>query len=247
MNQFNSSSSNKAVVGFFLAGLVTCLCSPMVLPASAQETKAQNTTLSANAVPATGAVVQQSKRKQKQKPKKATVTKSESAGKKHSPAWLNAEAEAKIFAFVEKNHRELKSVLEHLKTNRHADYIRAMAQVKRSAERIENFRNRDPKRFRIELESWKAQSRIRLLAAKLALNENDKLRKQMKVAVKQQLQWRQRRLELEQGRLSERMDRIEKQLKQIDAVNDKRIDKLVQAEINRVKPKPKKNKVKKNK
>ena len=201
-----------------------------------------------------GSSLSSGKRKQKTPAQKTTpkqknklkVETSESVPKTKKTPTISPQREKGVLNFVEKNHRELKSVLDHLKKNRPSDYQRALNQINRASQRIENMKQKDPQRYQIELGSWKTQSRIKLVAAKLALNDNDKLRGELKKIIKEDISWRAKRLELDNKRLQERIERNKKSLRDIKSIDNSRLDRLTQNEINKMKPKPRKNKNQKN-
>ena len=70
----------------------------------------------------------------------------------------------------------------------------------------------------------------------------DKLRGELKKIIKEDINWRAKRLELDNQRLLERVERNKKSLRDIKSIDSNRLDRLTQNEINKMKPKPRKNK-----
>ncbi len=190
------------------------------------------------------ALLSSSLQKQKTKSKTNESVSKKTPGKKRPKVLtLNPQVESKIDAFVRKNHPELKKVLTYLKQNRNNDYYRAMMQIKKTADRLESYKKRDPERHRIELKMWQTQSRITLLAAEIAVNNNQSLKNKLRAAVREENRLKIRRIELERSRIVERLKRLNEQESKIDNLKPSAIEQIVKAQINRFKPKP----VKRNK
>ena len=177
----------------------------------------------------------------KQKQKK---TSSESVNPKNNknkaPKRLRPEVESRIDAFVQKNHPELKKVLEYLKEKRGTDYYRAMMQIKKTSDRLESYKKRDPERYRIDLKLWQAQSRITLLAAEIAVNNKEKLKNKLRKAIRDENALKIRRIELERSRIVARLKRLNEQESKLERIQPNAIEQTLKSHINRFKPKRKK-------
>ncbi len=90
------------------------------------------------------------------------------------PGHSNGRAAA--LAFVQQQQPELARLLDYLRKNQPRQYQRAVRELSRTAERLSQTRDRDPRRYELELQAWKARSRIDLLAAKWQVKPDDELR-----------------------------------------------------------------------
>jgi hypothetical protein len=78
------------------------------------------------------------------------------------------EREAAALAFVQQHHAELGEVLAHLKKLNRDQYEQAIRQLFLEIEKLTLVQSNDEKLHALMLESWKVNSRIEVLAARLA-------------------------------------------------------------------------------
>ena len=97
-----------------------------------------------------------------------------------------------------------------------AEYRKAVLELSQVARTLDDLRARNPKRHELALETWKAKSRMELLAAQLAGSPGEELRSQLRSAieVKIDVEIRRQRFELEQAEAAARkareaLDRLE--------------------------------------
>src|SRR5690606_32219945 len=76
---------------------------------------------------------------------------------------------------------------------------------------------RDPDRHELELKIWKVDSRIRLLAARMARDERTALERQLKSLLNERAGLRLEQLKLERQRLASRIERVDQQMLQLKA------------------------------
>jgi hypothetical protein len=105
------------------------------------------------------------------------------AGKGKQQRHDGAQREAVALALVREHHGELIELLDHLKSQKHKAYLQAIQELWRASERLATVRQRDPERYDLELRAWKIDSRIRLLAAKLSMEQDPELEPQLKEAL----------------------------------------------------------------
>lgn len=125
-------------------------------------------------------------------------------GKSPSP-----QTEAAVLEFARSHHAELAGLLDSLKTNAPNEYHSAIIDLDRTRERLERSRKSNPERYELELAEWKASSRIRLLAARLAMGGDTTLEAELKVALRERYDLRVQMLQEERLRLQKRVTKLE--------------------------------------
>jgi hypothetical protein len=88
---------------------------------------------------------------------------------KTKPLVMSPEREAAVLTFVRLHHAELESLLNHLRDASPKEYEKACRELYRVTERLSLSRDRDSVQYELELRSWKAQSRLQLLSAKMQM------------------------------------------------------------------------------
>lgn len=131
-----------------------------------------------------------------------------SARAETTPA-LSAKAEAAALEFARTHHAELASLLEQLKTNAPSEYRSAMIELDKTRERLDRSREKTPERANLELAEWKVNSRIRLLAARMAMGGEPSLEADLKTALRE-------RVELRSQLLIDERDRVRRRLEKLD-------------------------------
>ncbi len=125
------------------------------------------------------------------------------AGKTAStpPPAVTPESEAEAFGFVRENHPELAKVLETLKPMDPVEFGKAIAELLQVSRNLGELKTRNPKRYEVLLESWKAKSRVELIAAQLAGLPSEELRSRLHTAIeaKVEAEIRRQKFEIEQA------------------------------------------------
>lgn len=137
------------------------------------------------------------------------------AGKKSaSPAQAasDEDREQAALALVREHHPDLVALLERLKATKQKDYRQAVRELYRDSQRLENFRHRDAERYGLELRAWQLASRVRLLAAKLSLEDRPEFQEDLKAALAEQADVRLAIKKLEHGRLVARLGKIDQEI-----------------------------------
>ncbi len=124
--------------------------------------------------------------------------------------------EAEAMAFVRLHHPELASVLEVLKPMDPAEYRKAVVELSQVARSLAEVRARNPRRYEIALDTWKARSRVEMLAAQLAGAPTDERNSQLRAAIEARVdsEIRRHRFDMEQAEAAARkareaIDRLE--------------------------------------
>ena len=142
--------------------------------------------------------------------------------------------EAAAMEFANAYHKELATLLRGLKKQNRRAYRRAVRQLFRDSERLARIKERsDSYRYELALRSWKLDSRIRLLAARVLLvrNPDPQLESRLKQALQKRVDLRIQRMEAERDRLLKRLRRISGT---ISRLNDNR-SKAAKQELQKVK------------
>lgn len=126
---------------------------------------------------------------------------------------ISTEMEAEVTSFVREHHRELLELLTGLKKNLPQEYERAVRELSRQRHRLNQLEGRD--RYASELELWKAQSRARLLAAKVQMDDDEGLRQELRAKLAEIYDLRTAVLERDRERAAERLAKLDEQLKSL--------------------------------
>ena len=140
------------------------------------------------------------------------------------PMAMTPSRKAAALAFVKQNHPELATLLRSLKKNKERAYLRALKQLYTTSERLARAKERySPERFEVELEAWKLDSRIRLLAAQTSLSRKKDLKRQRELqrALHERIDIRVRLMRLDIDRLQKRVGKLAKTLDGVEADRDK--------------------------
>jgi len=130
----------------------------------------------------------------------------------------NASDREKVaLAFVRENHPELAQLLEQLKPMKPAEYERAVRQIYSVSKTLANLKEREPKRYELGLEVWKARSRVELLTAKLISSPSPELEAKLREAVASQLDVEVRQQKLEREQAEAQREQVEARLKKLNA------------------------------
>jgi hypothetical protein len=134
------------------------------------------------------------------------------------------EREAAALTFVAAHHAELTPLLNHLKKSRPSDYQKAIRKLFNDSERLAHSREQQPLRYELELQSWKLESRIQLLVARMTMEKSAKLEGELRKALSEQLDLRRALLTLERDRMRERAEVLDKEIAQLEANREQRLD-----------------------
>jgi hypothetical protein len=145
---------------------------------------------------------------------------------------LSAQQQQSALEFVKEHHPQLNTLINRLKNRDPAEYHKALTDVFRTYERLERMQERDRPRYEVELKLWKVNSRIRLLAARMAADQaadqSPTLESQLRHLLSERTDLRLQQLALERERLNSRIERIDSQAAQLSSEREAVIDREVE-------------------
>jgi hypothetical protein len=160
-----------------------------------------------------------------------------SKGKEKAPVAsspdLDPAREADALTFVREHHPELAKVLEALKPMNPGEYRKAIIELSQVSRNLLEIKGRNPKRYELALDVWKAKSRVELLAAQLAGSPVEEIRSQLRSAIEARIEAEiaRQRYELEQAEAAARKAR-----ESLDRLESNR-ESLIEARLRALEPK----------
>lgn len=124
--------------------------------------------------------------------------------------------EAAALAFARTHHPELAELLSNLKRGNPTEYQRAIKELSAAVERITRIQERSPERYDFVLNTWKLDSRIRLLTARLVMADNPAQEAELKALVLQRNEVKLRELKLEREKVAARLKNIERDIAELE-------------------------------
>ncbi len=156
------------------------------------------------------------------------------AGKGKQQRHDGAQREAAALALVREHHAELIELLDHLKSQKHKAYLQAIQELWRASERLATVRQRDPDRYDLELRAWKIDSRIRLLAAKLSMEQDPELELRLKEALSERADVRLQLKTFVRDRVKTRLETMNAEIDKLASEREQQLqqafDKLVRGQ-----------------
>ena len=125
---------------------------------------------------------------------------------------VSADREAAALEFVKEHQPELARLLEYLRHKQPRQYQRAVRELARTADRLKMTRERDPRRYELELQAWQVRSRIDLLAARWQVQPDEKIKERLRAAIVEQIALQKQILEREREKVTQRLKTVESQL-----------------------------------
>lgn len=147
---------------------------------------------------------------------------------------LNAEQEQAALQFVEKHYDPLLGVLVYLKENQPRQYARALHDLQRTRQRLEQIQQRSPRRYRLELEAWKLKSEIQLLSAQLVMSDSADIRRRLEEAVARQIDLRVELMKIDRRQAAQKLQRIDAALKRLQSNRDQEVQRLTRQLVQKV-------------
>jgi len=118
--------------------------------------------------------------------KSLKVSGSENKDRKTSNS-ISPKREKQAIAFAKSHHPELANLIQRLKKHKPREYKRAIRDLDTTLTKLDRFKNRDGERYRLTLERWEIDSRIRLLAARVSVMGSSKDKSELKSLIKQRV------------------------------------------------------------
>ncbi|MCA8990383.1 MAG: hypothetical protein KDA88_00295 [Planctomycetaceae bacterium] len=156
---------------------------------------------------------------------------------------VTPEREAAAMTFAKRHHPELASLVETLKKRDAAGYESAVRELFRTSERLAKLQPRFPDRYSSELEIWKLDSRIRLMAAQSVSGMPEAQRAEMKKLLLLRQEIRLAQVVAERKKLAQRLEKLDESISQLqqqsDELAEKEMDRLLRSvNVQVKKPKP---------
>ena len=154
---------------------------------------------------------------------------------------LTPEREAAALEFAQSHHPELVKLIEPLKTSNHREYQRAIRELFRTVERLALLRDAHPQRYELELRSWRLNSHIRLIAARMTMagdNEAEQ-REELKELLRERFDVKQQLLALELIEQQARVEKLQSEAKQLEGKRDQTVDREAEQLLKTLKAKNK--------
>jgi hypothetical protein len=160
--------------------------------------------------------VQESDQESKSKAKKPAARDT----KKTTPKKLSAGRERGARKFIKLHHPELGSLLSGLKLSNDFQYRAAIHDILRDRDRLTKLAERDVDRHALSLELWKLNSRLRLEVARFSMSRSPESVDKLVELMKNRNNARLRLYSLDRKRLLDRLNKLNTQIKTLNAKTD---------------------------
>jgi hypothetical protein len=157
---------------------------------------------------------------------------------------LEVDDESTALQFAQSHHPELAKLLGPMKSARPKEYQKAIRDLSRVSERLSRLESRSPERYAIELDLWKTESRLRLVAVKTAMVDDEERREQIEKLVADRNALRIRLYEFERAEAEARIVQLDKQIEALRAQEAGAVRKEVDRLVNSAKSSAKRVKTK---
>lgn len=144
--------------------------------------------------------------------------------------------EVAVRKFVDQHHPELAAVLNHLKEHNAEEYQRAVRDLSRVVDRLSLARDRDQRRYELELKQWQNQSRIDLLTARIKMANSEDYREAMRTLLRERLELKTALLQLERDRLGDRLQKLDQQLQSLSGERETLVENQLRVILGTNKP-----------
>jgi len=147
--------------------------------------------------------------------------KAEKAGKAKLNAALTADQEQEALAFARNQHPELAELLVKLQEKNPKEFEKAMQELHRAQQRLSRLAEQNPKRFPLELNLWKVDSRIRLTMGQMML-ERESEEAELKALITERTNLKIELLKFDRSQAAEKVASLDRQIEQLqrDAESD---------------------------
>ncbi len=137
---------------------------------------------------------------------------------------LTAEAEREALAFAAEHYEQLADVLKVLRRTRPRQYRAAVGELARTVRRLKGLRRRDPQRYKLELELWRAEMKVKLLAARLGMGDDPALEDELRQAIRAQVKARIALQKLLRERLARRLRELDENIRRSETALDREVE-----------------------
>ncbi len=143
-----------------------------------------------------------------------------------------SQAEIAAMLFVRENHPELATLLDQLKPMKPEEYRKAIRELAQVGKSLATLKTNNPRRYEAALESWKARSRVQLVAARLS-NANAgataELESQLRQTVQAQVDTEIRQARVDKEVAEERAHRLGETLSRLESRRESAVETRVQS------------------
>lgn len=143
---------------------------------------------------------------------------------------VSAKREKLALEFARTHHPELADLIQRLKKRKPREYKRAIRDLDTTLTKLDRFKKRDGDRYRLTLERWEVDSRIRLLAARVSIMGSGDDQSELKTLLKQRIDLQLELLKHEKAMAEKRVQKLEKSIADIEQNQDK----LVNSELTKI-------------
>lgn len=143
---------------------------------------------------------------------------------------MTPEREQMALDFVAEHDPKLARLISPLKASSPKEYQRALKELFRTSERMAGIQTKDPDRYELELDAWKLQSHVRLLAARMTMEDDPEIERELRGMLQKKLDNQLKLLRNERASLQARLNQVEMQIEQ----KSKSPDEFVQQEYDRL-------------
>ncbi|QDU11155.1 hypothetical protein [Gimesia aquarii] len=126
--------------------------------------------------------------------------------------------------FAKQHHPELAKLIQRLKKHKPREYKRALRDLDNTRTKLERFKNRDTERYRLTLERWEVDSRIRLLAARVSVMGSATDKSKLKNLITKRVDLQLELLRYDQKQAEKRVEKLQKSISEIVENRDDYID-----------------------
>jgi hypothetical protein len=144
-----------------------------------------------------------------------------------------ADRERLALQFAREHHAELSELLRPLRERAPAEYAEAIRELSRTREQLDRIRRRDPNRAALVLDTWKAGSRVRMLAARLVSTPESPREAELRQALADQLAAQLALQKYDRAQLQKRLDQLDRSIHK----QEQRADSLIEARLRAVRKK----------
>lgn len=148
------------------------------------------------------------------------------------------EQEELILKFVAEHHSELATLLQTLREKDSQQFQIALHDLRATTERITRLQSKNPKRYEAELESWKVQSRIRLLRARGALQPEGVPESDLRTLLDREIEARLRLLKLERDEHAARLASLNEEIRLTEENRAQDVDHELKRALRKSKARP---------
>ena len=164
----------------------------------------------------------------------ANPTKARAAKAKARPIEITPERETAALEFARQNHPEVAKLIEGLKTSKPKEYQKAIRELFRTSERLNTIREKNPERYALEVDAWKLGSQMRLLAARMTMENDPGLEQELRETLGRQADVRLRLLELERDSLNRQLDKVNQRLDTVRTSRDTDVESELQKVLHKI-------------